>query len=689
MLSVLVPVTGDLLRVERPASELLEWIIRSPEAEGDDIEWILVLDGPQWNKVFVSSQWQRLRPNIRLTALHSPCGHQGVLLNHGLRVAQGRFVAFAWPGCEMAGRVGVWKELCREAEDGGDSMVAGFAPDGERQAASSDSWLAHPDQAIRGYHRGWLQMQNLAPMSNCVVRMRLFETEGAFSPSILLQRFAWWEFTLRISRSHPVGMRDSLRSPDCRWGWHNYPLNREAPISGDLAARLMGQDLLPKRTLEESLEVNADGLEDLIKDLDLKRARRLLRYLHKAGAPVERIGTEVARIESQLESPVPAASPHGCPAWKEPLRMVLIGDVHAPVHHQLYFLNFFRKLRTQGRINWRIVLDTVAHPSDVEDAGLVVFTRIRSDAGRELLDYCKKRGLRTLYMLDDNWFWIGKDVPEVYGEMFKPGAPSYENFLYCCKSADTVLTFNPVLAEDLLPHAKRLVRMRFNIDLDLFHRRLRSPNRPVRLGYIGSTRWAAQAFEGLVEAAERNESVDLFVMTNEPPEALKRLPPERYIYQRYVYSYERYAQTVCEAAPDVVVAPLLDCRYQQSKLPIKTIDSAAVGAACVYSRVEPYRSLIRDGETGLFADDTAESWRKAILRLVQDGALRKRIARNALKEVERDYRTEVVLPQFLKMLELAAFSSDEVPSELTDSLVQPSGQAGKYIDLDLWARKQA
>lgn len=635
MLSIVVVFVGDLLRVEREAAALLQWISEHPDTAAADLEWLLVFDGPQWNKVLAPSRLGMTSRPVRPILVPESCDHPGVLFNHGLRAAQQEFVAFAWPGCSGHGRVGAWRALCMAAESRKWVFAAGVPPSGERQNSPFDSWLAQPRQAIRGYHRGWLQMQSLVPMSNSIVRREFLQQTGGFSPSCLLARYGWWELTLRASRTQTIEMLPDIAGSAVRWGWHNYPLARTHPAGADLVARLLGQDLLPRYAPEEALRPNQDGIGALARDLPPESAARLMRW-----------GRNHPR-SSEQDHPSSTAPVR----WRRPLRITVVGGVHEPAHNQLCFFNYFQRIAGQGLISWRTLLDSAAQPADLLQVDLAIFSRIRSDAGRALLETCAQRGIATLYMLDDNWLWIGRDVPDVYGEMFKPGAPSYENFLACCRTADAVLTYNPLLAEDLEPHAKRVLRIRTNIDLAQFPRRPRDPSRPPLLGYVGSTRWVQGAFDGLVAVARQCPDVRLFVMTNKPPEALAVLPTEQVRFQAYVYSYERYAQLVCEAAPDVLIAPLERSRYQSSKCPNKYLEITAVGAAGVYSRTEPYTSVVRDGETGLFADDNQASWTSALLQLIHDPSLRRRIAANALEHVEREYRTESVLPEFLTMLE--------------------------------------
>lgn len=335
-----------------------------------------------------------------------------------------------------------------------------------------------------------------------------------------------------------------------------------------------------------------------------------------------------------------------------PIRVAVIGGVNEPAHNQLCFFNYFALMRNWGIVEWRSFLDTRATLDELATYDLVIFSRVRSAHGLTLMRALNTRNVRTLYMLDDNWFWLGREWQE-YAAYFTPGKPDYENFLACVRLADATLTYSKPLAEDLRPYAKRLFQLPTNVDMRVFPNPARKnthTNTRTTIGYVGSLRKNMMAFDALVEIARQREDVSLFVMSNSLPPEFAALPPPRIHFEPYQFNYEGYAATVTAAAPDVLVAPVGRSRFEESKCPNKFLEISASGAAGVYTRAEPYLSHVTEGNTGLFADDNVASWIKAINSLVDDKALRSRIVSNARSRVSAQYTTEAVLPQFVEML---------------------------------------
>lgn len=87
-------------------------------------------------------------------------------------------------------------------------------------------------------------------------------------------------------------------------------------------------------------------------------------------------------------------------------------------------------------------------------------------------------------------------------------------------------------------------------------------------------------------------------------------------------------------ASDIAFLPLADTPFNRMKSDLKFIEAAAQGAVALASPTV-YGETLVDGETGLiFAD--ADELRNKLLTLVDDSALRQRLARNAREYVRRE-----------------------------------------------------
>ena len=89
---------------------------------------------------------------------------------------------------------------------------------------------------------------------------------------------------------------------------------------------------------------------------------------------------------------------------------------------------------------------------------------------------------------------------------------------------------------------------------------------------------------------------------------------------------------------DIVIAPLQDNAFNDSKSEIKAMEAGRYGVPLVASDVGCYDELIKNGETGFLipADNPRSEWVRALTRLCKDKALSKQMGQN-LKKVTDEY----------------------------------------------------
>lgn len=107
------------------------------------------------------------------------------------------------------------------------------------------------------------------------------------------------------------------------------------------------------------------------------------------------------------------------------------------------------------------------------------------------------------------------------------------------------------------------------------------------------------------------------------------LPVERYPNMDYS-AFRAFAASLQDA---VGVIPLDDSPFSACKSAIKFMDYALAGIPSICSAVPPYSDVVRDGETGLLAKNTAESWLKELKLACASLELRRALAANAQREV--------------------------------------------------------
>jgi O-antigen biosynthesis protein len=111
---------------------------------------------------------------------------------------------------------------------------------------------------------------------------------------------------------------------------------------------------------------------------------------------------------------------------------------------------------------------------------------------------------------------------------------------------------------------------------------------------------------------------------------IERLPP---------VEYRAYLARLSEA--DISLAPLEPTLFNDAKSNIKFLEAAILAMASVSSPRACFRAVVRDGETGFLAEGE-QQWHDALLRLVDDPALRARMGAAALADALDRYAPESI-----------------------------------------------
>lgn len=105
-------------------------------------------------------------------------------------------------------------------------------------------------------------------------------------------------------------------------------------------------------------------------------------------------------------------------------------------------------------------------------------------------------------------------------------------------------------------------------------------------------------------------------------------------------------------APDIVIAPLVDCPFNQCKSELKVLEGWALSAPVVASPVAPYKRAIQHNVNGLLAQ-TPDDWRDHLLRLISSPSERQRLGAAGRRTLEQRYQIQDVAVEYERAILLA------------------------------------
>lgn len=304
-------------------------------------------------------------------------------------------------------------------------------------------------------------------------------------------------------------------------------------------------------------------------------------------------------------------------------------------------------LHEAGRVRAWVTLECRAAPRDVCEADVVVFCRnVRPDRA-ELLHTAVAAGVPVLYDLDDNFFEL---APESAAGRIYAQPEQLAMLTEYLTAASLVRVYAPPLLARAEALNSRVEMVASAVDLHQVRRRVKLPGGSVKLIYATSRlddslgQIFLPALRRLLE--EEGPRVEMHFWGPRPP---AELPGVRH--HAVVHDYDRFFRRFSAAGFEIGLAPLADDAFHRSKTNTKFREYGACGIAGVYSDVDVYSACVRHGETGLLVANETAAWYRALRRLVDDAALRKKIQDQARTEVEEHYSQEKFEAVFLRQIE--------------------------------------
>ena len=127
-------------------------------------------------------------------------------------------------------------------------------------------------------------------------------------------------------------------------------------------------------------------------------------------------------------------------------------------------------------------------------------------------------------------------------------------------------------------------------------------------------------------------------------------------------NYKDYANYMKTIDIDIALAPLQRNPFNECKSNIKFLEYSVCKVPGIYSRIAPYAESIVDGKTGILCDEDPDSWYGAMVRLIEDGDLRRNVAENAHREIMENFTLEGNAYKWLDLCRELAGRNTPVPS---------------------------
>lgn len=279
-----------------------------------------------------------------------------------------------------------------------------------------------------------------------------------------------------------------------------------------------------------------------------------------------------------------------------------------------------------------------------------------------LLERILAAGKPVIYETDD----LLVDVPPT--NPHQRGADTAKPFIFdLIARASAVTVSTDEMKRAFAPHHQQIHVLPNLLDDHLWNVpvQVKPSGSPVVIGYAGTPDHKAdlRLLEDVLEriAAKYGNRVAFRFMGCDT-ERIKQLPGFSSI--TFEPGYANYAHTIRKAGIDIGLVPLEDNRFNRCKSNIKWLEYSACGIAGVYADLPPYRSCVKDGETGLLvAGYDVDAWVAAIESLIDNPDRRHAMALAARTEVLANYTLKSRGHLFLETWRTVAGRSDTSPAK--------------------------
>lgn len=215
---------------------------------------------------------------------------------------------------------------------------------------------------------------------------------------------------------------------------------------------------------------------------------------------------------------------------------------------------------------------------------------------------------KLFYDIDDNLLQLHDNHPE--NEYYKN---KKEIILSLLKESDCVWTSTERLAKELSPYCRKILTIENYLDEKLLETKSHYviPNEKFKILYMGTTSHQndlKEVLPALEKLAINGIDFELNLIGIKDDESLEEwikvihAPTEASYYPHFM----RWLKTLNRF--DLGIAPLELSDFNDCKSDIKFWDYTAMGIPTLASNVGAYKRIIKDGENGLLADNSADSW---------------------------------------------------------------------------------
>lgn len=303
---------------------------------------------------------------------------------------------------------------------------------------------------------------------------------------------------------------------------------------------------------------------------------------------------------------------------------------------------------------WQITATTdesVRYCIDVmcREADIVIWQSLRTTMGMSIYGDMRAKYKKPFLVEIDDYII---NVPKINmgSTQYYPGSGMVQIALQQMRQSDGIIVSTPYLGELYREFNPSIYVMENGIDFSLWGSFSPNPHREeVRIGWAGgaSHNQDLASVKDVIHYILNKYENTKFYCIHGCPDFFKNHP--KIVNVLEFRPIDKYPEWLKSFNLDIGIAPLIDNNFNRGKSNLRWLEYSAMGIPTVASNIQHFRETIKDGKTGLLANNHGE-WIGHLSYLTENEKARKKLGKKAYKYIKKHFNAGKQYRKYLNVL---------------------------------------
>jgi len=292
------------------------------------------------------------------------------------------------------------------------------------------------------------------------------------------------------------------------------------------------------------------------------------------------------------------------------------------------------QLDNQNVINFEFIESSFVDKNHIAKADVVICIRGSEELDLKIIRECRRLNKYIIYFMDDDLL----NIPSSAGSSAYYNHESIRhNIITLMKESDCLWTTNTNIARkyaDLVTKTAVLNAPALHLNKRLY---VKEANDPIVIGFAGSLDHAGFLDQLLnktiLNLLEKYPNIKFEFYGAKP----SLVDEYKLTHIPYENDYSKYSEVIVSRNWDIGLAPLQDSDFHKSKYFNKYLEYSSKQIVGVYSNIEPYTFIVKNGVNGFLVNNTTDEWTETLSYLIEHKKARNNVITESFRDVQNNF----------------------------------------------------